>query len=119
MNKRKVWVEPKFAEAKQWHGMYRFRLRRIWRVNIEALLIASVQNIKQLLKGKHLQNRPKPPANAAALKLFPLIDASIVRFWPLNCNMPSVFVRCRHLFFNRLGRSVKPLSVRFRLFATN
>ena len=70
MNKRKVWVEPKFAEAKQWHGMYRFRLRRIWRVNIEALLIASVQNIKQLLKGKHQQNRPKPPVNAAALSCF-------------------------------------------------
>jgi hypothetical protein len=28
MNKRKVWVEPLFAEAKDWHGMRRFRLRR-------------------------------------------------------------------------------------------
>jgi len=27
MNKRKVWVEPLFAEAKDWHGMRRFRLR--------------------------------------------------------------------------------------------
>jgi hypothetical protein len=80
MNKRKVWVEPKFAEAKQWHGMYRFRLRRIWRVNIEALLIASVQNIKQLLKGKHQQNRPKPPANAAALTLLSSINVSMARF---------------------------------------
>src|SRR5712691_3364833 len=25
MNKRKVWVEPLFAEAKDWHGMRRFR----------------------------------------------------------------------------------------------
>ena len=46
MRKRSVWVEPKFGEAKQWHGLYRFRLRRLWRVNIEALLIASVQNLK-------------------------------------------------------------------------
>ena len=28
LNKRKVWVEPLFAEGKQWHGMGRFRLRR-------------------------------------------------------------------------------------------
>jgi Transposase DDE domain len=27
MNKRKVWVEPLFAEAKDWHGRRRFRLR--------------------------------------------------------------------------------------------
>src|SRR5258708_24128149 len=27
MGKRKVWVEPLFAEAKQWHGMRRFCLR--------------------------------------------------------------------------------------------
>jgi Transposase DDE domain len=27
MSKRKVWVEPLFAEAKDWHGMRRFRLR--------------------------------------------------------------------------------------------
>src|SRR6266568_7239949 len=33
MNKRKVWIEPLFAEAKDWHGMRRFRLRRLWRVN--------------------------------------------------------------------------------------
>src|SRR6266568_1906682 len=40
LNKRKVWVEPLFAEAKDWHGMRRFRLRRLWRVNCEALVIA-------------------------------------------------------------------------------
>lgn len=36
MRKRKVWVEPMFAEAKCWHGLRRFRLRRLERVNIEA-----------------------------------------------------------------------------------
>jgi len=34
--KRQVWVEPLFAEAKDLHGMRRFRLRRLWRVNSEA-----------------------------------------------------------------------------------
>ena len=27
MRKRQVWVEPLFAEAKDWHGLRRFRLR--------------------------------------------------------------------------------------------
>jgi Transposase DDE domain len=49
MRKRKVWIEPLFAEAKDWHGMKRFRLRRLEKVNIEALLIASGQNVKRLL----------------------------------------------------------------------
>jgi transposase len=48
MRKRKVWVEPIFAEAKLWHGVRRFRLRRLWRVTTEALMIASVQNLKRL-----------------------------------------------------------------------
>jgi len=49
LGKRKVWVEPMFAEAKEWHGMRRFRLRRLWRVNAEAMLVAAGQNIKRLL----------------------------------------------------------------------
>jgi hypothetical protein len=49
LRKRQVWVEPLFAEAKDWHGMRRFRLRRLKKVNIEALLIASGQNVKRLL----------------------------------------------------------------------
>jgi hypothetical protein len=49
LRKRKVWVEPMFAEAKEWHGMRRFRLRRLWRVNVEALVIAAGQNVKRLL----------------------------------------------------------------------
>jgi hypothetical protein len=50
LRKRQVWVEPLFAEAKDWHGMRRFRLRRLWRVNCEALMIAAGQKLKRLLK---------------------------------------------------------------------
>ena len=66
LRKRKVWIEPLFGEAKEWHGMRRFRLRRLEKVNIEALLIASGQNIKRLLAfgGR----RPKKLAQAAALR---------------------------------------------------
>jgi transposase len=35
MRKRKVWVEPLFAEAKEWHGLRRFRLRGLEKVNIQ------------------------------------------------------------------------------------
>jgi hypothetical protein len=66
LRKRRVWVEPLFAEAKDWHGMRRFRLRRLEKVNIEVLLIASGQNVKRLLAfgGR----RPKKLAQAAALR---------------------------------------------------
>jgi transposase len=49
MRKRQVWVEPLFAEAKDWHGLRRFRLRGLEQVNGEALLIAAGQNLKRLL----------------------------------------------------------------------
>jgi Transposase DDE domain len=43
--KRSVWVEPLFAEGKQWHGMRRFRLRELWRVNSEAFMrVAKISN---------------------------------------------------------------------------
>jgi hypothetical protein len=35
LRKRRVWVEPLFAEAKDWHGMRRFRLRGLEKVNID------------------------------------------------------------------------------------
>ncbi|MDQ5852626.1 MAG: IS1182 family transposase [Chloroflexota bacterium] len=49
LRKRKVWVEPLFGEAKQWHGLARFRLRLLEKVNIEALVTATGQNLKRLL----------------------------------------------------------------------
>ncbi len=49
MRKRKVWVEPLFGEGKAWHGLARFRLRMLEKVNCEALLIATGQNLKRLL----------------------------------------------------------------------
>lgn len=66
LRKRKVWVEPLFAEAKVWHGLRRFRLRRLWRVNSEALMTAAGQNLKRLLAkqgwgvGRCRAERPSP-----------------------------------------------------------
>lgn len=70
LNKRKVWVEPLFGEGKQWHGMRRFRLRWLWRVNCEALVIATGQNLKRLLQKRGWGRRPFPSeAVAVALPL--------------------------------------------------
>ena len=64
IRKRKVWIEPLFAEGKLWHGMRRFRTRTLEKTNTEALLIAAGQNVKRLLTfgGR----RPKKVAQAAA-----------------------------------------------------
>jgi transposase len=66
LRKRKVWIEPLFAEGKLWHGMRRFRTRRLEKVNTEALMTATGQNVKRLLTfgGR----RPKKVAQAAALR---------------------------------------------------
>ena len=53
LRKRRVWVEPLFAEAKDRHGMRRFGLRRLEKVNAEALLVATGQNVKRLLAFGH------------------------------------------------------------------
>jgi hypothetical protein len=69
MRKRQVWVEPKFAEVKEWHQGRRFRLRGLVKVNIEALLKATGQNIKQLLKGRK-GTAPLPPVAQLLRQLF-------------------------------------------------
>jgi hypothetical protein len=64
MRKRQVWVEPLFAEGKAWHGLGRFRLRGLPKVNVEALLIAAGQNVKRLLARRSWGRRPFPTGAA-------------------------------------------------------
>jgi transposase len=67
MRKRQVWVEPLFAEAKAWHGLRRFRLRGLEKVNGEALLIAAGQNLKRLLSRWGWGRRPFPTGAAGVV----------------------------------------------------
>jgi transposase len=84
IRKRQVWVEPLFGEGKQWHGLRRFRLRRLWRVNCEALLIGAGLNLKRLLNTWGWGRRPCPsgaamaatPPESAVLSFIALIFAS-------------------------------------------
>ncbi len=66
IRKRAVWVEPLFAEAKDWHGLRRFRLRGLENVNTEALLTAAGQNVKRLVTAR--DRGPRHFAQAAALR---------------------------------------------------
>jgi transposase len=77
MAKRKVWVEPLFGEAKDWHGLRRFRLRRLWKVNIEALLIATGQNLKRLLRKRGWGRRPWPTGAPKTPALCPALSQSL------------------------------------------
>jgi hypothetical protein len=66
LRKRAVWVEPLFGEAKECHRLRRFRLRRLEKVNTEALMIACGQNVKRLLAFG--TRGPRRVAQAAALR---------------------------------------------------
>jgi Transposase DDE domain len=77
MRKRKVWVEPLFAEGKLWHGHRRFRLRRLERVNIEGLLIASAQNLKRLRADRRRGQRPASAMAAALVQMESRLSVSL------------------------------------------
>jgi len=79
-------VEPLFAEAKEWHGLRRIRLRRLRRlrrVNSEVLMTTAGQNLKRLLAKQGWERRPL--ASGAALALVN----------PLGCVTVDVLVGCR------------------------
>jgi transposase len=67
IRKRQVWVEPLFAEAKEWHGLRRLRLRGLMNANIQGLLIAAGQNLKRLLAARGWGRRNAPCGSLVAL----------------------------------------------------
>ena len=67
IRKRKVWVEPLFAEAKDWHGLRRLRLRGLLNANIQGLLIAAGQNLKRFLAATGWGRRHAPCGSLVAL----------------------------------------------------
>lgn len=66
LRKRQMWVELLFAEAKEWHGMRRFRLRRLWRVNGEARVTAAGHTLQHLLKKRGWRRHPFPTEAVAS-----------------------------------------------------
>ena len=100
LRKRAVWVEPLFGEAKEWHGSRRFRLRGLEKVNSEALMIASGQNVKRLVAFG--SRRPTRVAQVAALRRPEAARREFhgVREHRRRCTWPR-----GGTFFNRLSTS--------------
>ena len=73
MRKRAVWIEPLFGEAKDWHGLRRFRLRGLWRVNCEGLMVAAGQNLKRWLARTGWGRRHGPGGSLSLSQTFPSI----------------------------------------------
>ena len=71
MRKRQVWVEPLFAEAKEWHGLRRLRLRGLMNANIQGLLIAAGQNLKRFLVATGWGRRHAPCGSLVAFPMEP------------------------------------------------
>ena len=78
--RRRHLMEASFADAANNHHFKRARWRRLWRQQIQDYLIASIQNLRILLK--HYQ--PKRSA-AAALRL-----AALESFYTLNNNFALI-----------------------------
>jgi hypothetical protein len=64
-------VEPLFAEAKEWHGLRRLRLRGLLNANIQGLLIAAGQNLKRLLAATGWGRRHAPCGSLLGLSVEP------------------------------------------------
>ena len=103
LRKRQVWVEPLFGEGKQWHGMRRFRLRGLWRVNTEALLMATGQNLKRLLQKRGWGRRPFPGGAAAAVGCL-----YVLRRWLVGVTQGDTASRSRTLLPGLATRQIKP-----------
>lgn len=113
MGKRKVWIEPLFAEAKQWHGMRRFRLRQLWRVNCEALIIASGQNLKRLLQKRGWGRRPFP---TQAMALIPPESGEAVA-WSRNLPLKNQRARVAVAAFASWGVARGSFEAKINLFS--
>jgi transposase len=109
LRKRRVWVEPLFGEAKDWHGLRRFRLRRLEKVNAEALLVAAGQNVKRLLTFG--RKGPRRPAQVVALRVTPTARRPLRRV-PSRRQFPLARPFFNSLLsFNR-GRSCERIEAR-------
>jgi transposase len=74
LRKRRVWVEPLFGEAKDWHQLRQFRLRGLANVNMVGLLVAAGQNLKRYLAAVRRGHRPAEGQRAIAVRptLYPV-----------------------------------------------
>jgi transposase len=104
MRKRQVWVEPLFGEAKDWHGLRRFRLRGLWKVNCEALLTAAGQNLKRWLRSTGWQRRQGPAGGRTCCFLYRLSSCIVFccSLFTISILYINSLAHLQESFFNRL-----------------
>jgi len=70
-----VWVEPLCAEATEWHGLRRLRVRGLRNANLQGLMIAAGQNLKCGLATTGWGRRHAPCGSLVALLREPRLVA--------------------------------------------
>lgn len=74
LKRRQSVIEGSFGDASQRHGLKRARWRGRWKVRIQNLLIATLQNLRKLLKyGRPMNRRVVLASNAAILSQLALM----------------------------------------------
>jgi transposase len=120
MRKRQVWVEPLFGEAKDWHGLRRFRLRGLWKVNCEALLTAAGQNLKRWLRSTR-RGRLQDPAGSltrSVLHCFPSRISFYSSLIFILVHFSNLLALLQESFFNRLISFTATLSAASCIMST-
>lgn len=92
--RRKWLMEGSFADAANNHGFKRSRWRRLWRQQIQDYMIATVQNVRILVK--NMDKKPKAANAAINSEVFGSLNA-LIRFFVLYFRpRPLILVSCRH-----------------------
>lgn len=77
MSRRKSCIEGSFGDAATHHGFKRARWRRRWRVKLQNLMIATIQNLRKLLKyGRRTPRTASVAAPGGVLPAYPAESAS-------------------------------------------
>jgi len=99
MRRRSVWVEPLFGEAKEFHCLRSFRLRRLLKVNIEGVMVAAGQNLKGLIK-YHLST------------LFSFLNTAFLRsnFYPTPTFSTPCYILFTALYANTVTQRIIDMS---------
>lgn len=87
MRHRKIRAEGSFADAANNHGYKRARWRGLWKVRIQNLMVATVQNLRKLIRARH--PRTLRAGNSAIQALLAALYALLAAFRPLQTSLAS------------------------------
>ncbi len=105
--KRKWLMEGSFADGANNHGLKRSRWRRLWRQQIQNLLIAAVQNIRKLLKHLGRRNTSAPAAaDMAFSRVSGNMNTAAMPLWTASRAQRKAFMLLCMIFGTRMSLRV-------------